>query len=164
MPYRCRRCVSLTSTFLLKTRVFDSEFLHEFKYGIGFVLRFVEFPSIGSQKTDLLFSLYFAMKTLKMDVLKWCVFIFRTQFLTYYAFLISPNFGFYNRFSKEPFFNLCTYRGKRCNDDALSIMLHNSAVWCHMMAILASFVSQRNRLSTNALFLCFVWIYRSKSK
>ena len=40
-------------------------------------------------------------------------------------------------------------RGERGNDDILSIVLHNSTTWCHMMAILPSFDSQRNRPSTN---------------
>ena len=39
--------------------------------------------------------------------------------------------------------------GTRGNDNTLSIMLHYTTIWCHMMVILASFDSQRNRLSTN---------------
>ena len=80
-------------------------------------------------------------------------------------FLISQNFGFYNRFSKEPFFEIL-YRGERCNDDILSIMFHNSTIWCHMMTILASFDSKKKDFQP---ILCFCitgveFIAQSKSK
>ena len=77
--------------------------------------------------------------------------VFRMQFFNVLCvFLISQSFGFYNRFSRADFESVCS--GERCNDDILSIMLYNSTIRRHMMAILASFDSQRNRLSTNTLF------------
>ena len=57
-------------------------------------------------------------------------------------------------FSEESLFEFFD-RGERGNDDTLSILLHNSTTWCHMMAILPSFDSQRNRPSTNTPFLYY---------
>ena len=136
--------------------MFDLEFLQDFKYVVSFLLRYIELPNIGCKVNLLTFCYtYIAIKMPKIDIFKKCVFIFRMQFfniLCFFCFHIF--FGFYKRFSKKQVFEIL-YRGERCEDDTLSIILHNSTIWFHMMAILASFNSQRNRLSTNALLLYY---------
>ena len=94
------------------------------------------------------------MKTPEIDILENVCSYSECSSLIYCAFFNFTKFWVYNRFPKETFFEIL-HRGERCNDDILSIMLHNSTIWCHMMAILASFDSQRNRLSTNTLFLYY---------
>ena len=91
------------------------------------------------------------MKTPKIDILKNTCSYSECSSLIYCA-LFHKNLGFIIVFSKEPFFEIL-YRGGRCNDDILSIMFHILTIWCHKIPILASFHSQRNRLSTNTLFL-----------
>ena len=79
----------------------------------------------------------YCYKNAKNRYLEKCVFIFRMQsFNTLCVFLTK--FWVCYRFSKGPFFEIL-YKGEQCNDDILSIMLHNSTIWCQMMAILASF-------------------------
>ena len=49
--------------------ILDSEFLQDFKFVIGFLLRFVELPNIRSKKLTCFFP-YIAMKTTKIDILE----------------------------------------------------------------------------------------------
>ena len=81
--------------------------------------------------------LYIAIKTPKIDILKNVCSYSECSSLIHCAFFFTKFWVCY-RFSKGPFFEIL-YKGEQCNDDILSIMLHNSTIWCQMMAILASF-------------------------
>ena len=59
--------------FLHKKHIPDSELLQDFKFVISFLLRFLEFPNIGSKKKWHAFLLYIAMKMPKIDILKMLV-------------------------------------------------------------------------------------------
>ena len=44
--------------FLHKKHIPDSELLQDFKFVISFLLRFLEFPNIGSKKMTCFFAIY----------------------------------------------------------------------------------------------------------